>query len=366
MNQDALQISRHAELKSRLLETIAGSGLDTKLPSENALAGQFGVCRATVNKVMVELEREGYVRRLPGKGTFVSPRDKTVHGETPLAGNGTVVLAYPDFFGYSLWEEVHFAEQIAARRNYRLINFKMQYETNFKSLFELIGCCGDLVGLIIIPPSNGIPPQVLRRFDRLGVPCLSDQENVCLYPNIRTVTFDHVKSAYLRARALLEAGHRKIGFIADTPIYNPKTYQGLRIALAEYGLRRKDLIVSDLTVEQWSDNIENGRRLTLDLLDRHPEITALIVDTFPGAFGALRALYERKLRCPDDISIVTSMEMNNYTRMCCPALSCVGNDFEMMIGKMFDIIDNPESESSRSIILDVPFYARESICPPKQ
>jgi len=241
----------------------------------------------------------------------------------------------------------------------------MQYGANFKALFELIGCCSDLAGLIIVPPSNGIPPQVLRRFDRLGVTCLADRENVSLYHNFRTVTFDHVKSAYLRAKALLEQGHRKIGFVSDTPIRNPKTWQGFRIALAEYGLRRKDLIISKLPIEQWSDSVENGRMLTLDLLDKY-EVTALVVDTFPGAFGALRALYERKLRCPDDISIVTSMEMKNYTRMCCPALSCVGNDFEMMMEKMFDIIDNPESEASRSIILDVPFYARESICPPKQ
>lgn len=356
--------SRHAELKNLLLEEIVRCRINEKLPSENVTARRFGVCRATVNKVMVELEREGYVRRLPGKGTFVSPRDKTIHGETRLSGNGTIVMAYPDFFGYSLWEEVHHAELTAMKRNYRLINFKMQQETNFKAFFELIACCSDLAGIILIPPSNGIPPQVLRRLDSLGVPCLADHGNITGYDNIRTVTFDHVKSAYLRAEALLKQGHRKIGFISDTPIRNPKTVQGLYKALTEYRLRHKDLIVSRLPVEPWSDSIENGRRLTLDILDTH-EVTGLVVDTSPGAFGALRALYERKLRCPDDISIVTSMEVKNYTRMCCPALSCVGNDFEIMIGKMFDIIADPGSETSRSVILDVPFIERESICPPK-
>lgn len=355
--------SIHAELKKLLLEEIVKSDVDVRLRGENAMARQFNVCRATVNKVMVELEREGYVKRLPGKGTFVSPRDKTVHGETMHDGHGTVIFAYPDFFAYSLWQEVHFAELAAMKRNYRLINFKMQRETNFKALFELIGQCSGLAGIMIMPPSSGLSKQVLRKLDQFNVPCVIRHhlEDVGIYRNIRTVDSDHFKSAYLRAKALLAKGHRKIAFLGNEPDSDPKIERGIISALAEYGLKRKDLIVPVWNPEPWSDGVMIGYRLALEVLDRADGVTAMIADTFPGAFGALRALYERNLRCPDDVSLITSMEMMNYTQMCVPALSCVSDSPELQIETMFDIVCEPGKYPARSFITDVILTERESI-----
>jgi GntR family transcriptional regulator len=48
------------------------------LPSETALALEFGVSRFTVRQALVFLEREGLVERIKGKGTFVS-RPKVTH-----------------------------------------------------------------------------------------------------------------------------------------------------------------------------------------------------------------------------------------------------------------------------------------------
>lgn len=45
---------------------------DAPLPSEPALAAQFGVSRVTVRKTLQELEAEGLVRRVRGLGTFPS------------------------------------------------------------------------------------------------------------------------------------------------------------------------------------------------------------------------------------------------------------------------------------------------------
>ncbi len=45
------------------------------LPSENRLAETFGVSRMTARKALVELENEGLVERIRGKGTFVKKSD---------------------------------------------------------------------------------------------------------------------------------------------------------------------------------------------------------------------------------------------------------------------------------------------------
>lgn len=51
--------------------------VDQKLPSERKLCEIYGVSRITVRQTLKELENEGYIYRVHGKGTFISP--KTFH-----------------------------------------------------------------------------------------------------------------------------------------------------------------------------------------------------------------------------------------------------------------------------------------------
>lgn len=72
MNQPALQYQR---IKSFIVEGIDGGQWQTgaRLPSENELASQFSLSRMTVNRALKELEADGVVKRIQGKGTFVAP-----------------------------------------------------------------------------------------------------------------------------------------------------------------------------------------------------------------------------------------------------------------------------------------------------
>jgi len=50
---------------------------DEKLPSERELCEMYGVSRTTVRQTMQELEKENYIYKQHGKGTFVAP--KVIH-----------------------------------------------------------------------------------------------------------------------------------------------------------------------------------------------------------------------------------------------------------------------------------------------
>lgn len=67
---------KHTQLRSQLLGEIAIGRFrpGDALPSENQLAEMMKVSRTTVRQTLSDLEREGHVRRVQGKGTFVAER----------------------------------------------------------------------------------------------------------------------------------------------------------------------------------------------------------------------------------------------------------------------------------------------------
>jgi GntR family transcriptional regulator len=67
------------EIYERLKNEISQLPMGTKLPSEEKLCETFGVSRTIIREVIVALERDGFVIRKQGLGTFVIRDDKLVH-----------------------------------------------------------------------------------------------------------------------------------------------------------------------------------------------------------------------------------------------------------------------------------------------
>ncbi|WAH36360.1 GntR family transcriptional regulator [Alicyclobacillus dauci] len=63
----------YLQIKRVLISRIAHMKENELFPSEHDLAAEFEVSRGTVKQAIVELVNEGYVYRIQGKGTFVSP-----------------------------------------------------------------------------------------------------------------------------------------------------------------------------------------------------------------------------------------------------------------------------------------------------
>ncbi len=114
------------------------------------------------------------------------------------------------------------------------------------------------------------------------------------------IAADYKETARLAAEHLLSLGHRNIGFLSGT---NTNTALDLRRhfidACVAAGLREEDL--------PWADGWfteQGGYEATQWLLGRHPGITAIMGGNDKMAIGAMRLFKERKLRVPDDISII--------------------------------------------------------------
>lgn len=65
---------KYIHIKKHLMQGIMSGRFTDKLPSENQLAQKFNVSRMTARRALEEVEKEGFAKRVPGKGTFVKDR----------------------------------------------------------------------------------------------------------------------------------------------------------------------------------------------------------------------------------------------------------------------------------------------------
>src|SRR5690606_13337248 len=100
-------------------------------------------------------------------------------------------------------------------------------------------------------------------------------------------------------------GHRKIGQIGAKLPHDTRwssafeRHEGSVTTLARLGIEH------DETLEVFGDYTqEGGRQAAAELLDAHPEMTAIFAYSDEMAFGALEELRSRGIRVPADMSVV--------------------------------------------------------------
>ncbi|MFB9681173.1 winged helix-turn-helix domain-containing protein [Streptosporangium vulgare] len=75
--------TRHEQMYGELKRRIRGGIYKERypIPSVVHLVQEFGVSRGTALKVTGRLADEGYVRPIPGRGTYVLPSDRWPQGQ---------------------------------------------------------------------------------------------------------------------------------------------------------------------------------------------------------------------------------------------------------------------------------------------
>jgi LacI family transcriptional regulator len=120
-------------------------------------------------------------------------------------------------------------------------------------------------------------------------------------PQLFSFGFDNRGGGRLATQHLIDQGHRRIAFIAGDPLHDDavERQNGYFDALAAAGIA----VDSNLIVQ--SDYTEAGGLLSVSrLLERDTHFTALFASNDQMAIGACLGLHRRKLRVPDDVSLV--------------------------------------------------------------
>lgn len=155
-----------------------------------------------------------------------------------------------------------------------------------------------------------------------------------------SVVVDNYVGATAAMRHLIELGHEQIGFIGE-PLRDDSEERGVsrvpnerlggyRDALAEHGLVRDDslVVVGEYFADAGWPALRTGYDYMSRLLDRHPGVTAVFAASDLLAAGALQALYDRRIRVPQKMSVIGFDD--TFAQHLAPALTTVRQPtFEM-------------------------------------
>jgi DNA-binding LacI/PurR family transcriptional regulator len=360
----------HQRIKAQLIERLRHHPLDCKLPSVRALAAEFNAAYLTVNGVVNELEWEGYVKRVPRRGTFLASRERTVHTD-PQTGTSrmqTVVFAYPNYFSYATWIRLHHAEEQALKRRLALVEFKMNSGPTYDGLRTLVESRDDVCGVIVIPVPGSVSRSEIALFDGLGVPVvlLAPSDFVSLGQNVWSVTTDWYRAGYLQAQRLLTAGHERLAFVRHEPFmseWQNLLLRGMRQAMREAGKRQRDLRVTDAGTRPWDDSREAAYELTRELV-AEAKITGAMYESARGVQGALRALREAGLAAPADLSITAIGRGNGDEEYFSPPITTVDPQPDIELGVTFRCLLAPGQQTGKRLPVEPVLRERMSISAP--
>jgi LacI family transcriptional regulator len=148
--------------------------------------------------------------------------------------------------------------------------------------------------------------RTLRRFARRGIPLVMAVRWVRAL-EVPRVTNDDLRGGTIAAEHLLDLGHVRLAQVhgpSDTETFRERC-QGFRRAAAAAGV-----FLDEPAEHATEPTVAEGRRLMSGLLDSAVDLpTAVFAHSDAMAIGAIEALTERGLRCPDDVSVIGYNDM---------------------------------------------------------
>lgn len=122
--------------------------------------------------------------------------------------------------------------------------------------------------------------------------------------NISTITLDFEQAMKTGLDYLTSLGHRKIGFLGGKEYLADQTlFPDMRMTLFTQYCERYGIIYKPFVLEE-TFTIESGYQMMQKLLEAEDLPTAVVASSDPIALGALRALNDRGIQVPQNISLM--------------------------------------------------------------
>lgn len=243
------------------------------------------VSETTTNKVRDAIKALGYIPSASARG-LASKQSRII---------GVVFSDISNPFFTSVYKGIEFE---LSKHGYELTlaNTSELDETQEAVLNTMLS--REVDGLIIAPTGN--ESQTLDQITQMDIPMVMlDRRGP--YSQIPLVGLNNVEAAYLATSHLIRDGHERIGIVAglSTVDTTSSRLEGFCKALEEHGLPCREEYI-----QEGNSRMDGGYRGVDELMKLPEPPTAIFITNNLMTLGALHAIRDKGLRCPDDVGLI--------------------------------------------------------------
>ena len=195
----------------------------------------------------------------------------------------------------------------------------------------------------------------------LEIPCVFATVEAAFLqsPHVSSVSIDNFEAGRQAIELLLSLGHRKIALLGYFGTKADST--GQRLYGAINALKKHGIPYDECLYRECGFTLSAGYGAMNDILDKRRDFTAVFAISDVIAFGALRALHDRGLSVPDDISVVgfDGIEQAAY---CIPSMTTLRQPAERIADEALNLLSaSIAGEKGQHILLPAELVRGESV-----
>lgn len=290
----------YMEIKDYLLKLIK-ENKDVphyQLPSENQLALRFSTTRITAKRAITELQEAGYIYRVHGKGSFITP---TAASDSSLQSGNFVAMFLPNLDSQFITKMVDGVRNELLAHNFHLLvlNGKDSGQQDGHFISQLVDL--GVKGMIVFPNNRARYSKdlLLLAFNKFPVVFV---DRTLRDFDVSSVTSDHIDMARRAVQLLFDRGCQNVGFITRPAEYSTsisRRITGYEKAHIDNG---RTILASRLLYLEKTDpvQVETISRF----LEANPDMDGLLA--YGGAIGqnVYRAILQAGIRVPEQMQII--------------------------------------------------------------
>ena len=311
MNKRATTKYKYQNLKDYLIAKIRSGGLagSGRLDSEPQLCERFSLSRNTIRQAIQELENEGYVYRIHGKGTFIRNATPVNSRKIALMIYDTAYMAHPVTGGL-----IRGIDETLSRNGYILDILASKRSFHDENLMRLAeSYAGFLIG------TYQLDELMLAELEKISLPHLF-VKNYPMNHDVHAARINFTHAGFLAAEHLIRTGCGNLALIysGDRIAISAEFKEGVYSAALEHGarLRRENIFIAD-----FSDRLAIPE-ICAELLRHEDRPDGMICASDELAIALLAELKRHGVSVPGDISVIGCNNTENST-LTTPPLSTV-------------------------------------------
>lgn len=275
--------------------------------------------------------------------------------------HSNTILVVVKGIGNELFAEmVETIQTLIAQTSYQLVVDYMDEDGN--EVARALRLCREKkpLGILFL---GGVNENFQQDFPGIDIPCVVVTNNAAPLgiANLSSVTIDDAQAARQAVQTLIDLGHRRIAIIGgDCAVSDTSRlrYEGCLMAMHSNGLPFDPQ--RDFRGVRYS--YQGGYQAMQELLETGADFTAVFAMADVMAIGAIRALHERGLRVPEDVSVM-GLDGLPLGRYLVPQLATVSQSVGQLASRSVAILLDALENGGAACHETVPFgiQQRESI-----